>query len=75
MATVKQTIGEIDFVAFVEPVDKDESEGIWPAGTKGTVVHDFGDMKMIEISNELGETLDLPVVSVDKLRLITKHSE
>lgn len=74
MATVKQTIGEVDVVAFVEPVDKDEGVGTWPAGTMGAVVLDFGDMKMIEIANELGETLDLPVVSVDNLRLIAKHS-
>lgn len=67
MATVKQTIGEVDVVSFVEAVNK------WPAGTRGTVVHDFGEKKMVEISNERGETLDLPVVSVEKLRLESKH--
>jgi len=36
MATiVKHAIGEHDVVAFTEPIDKDESTGIWPAGTKG----------------------------------------
>jgi len=74
MATVKQAIGEIDVVAFTDAVDKDEGTGIWPAGTKGTVVHDFGDHKMVEISNERGETLDLPVIPVEKLELIAKHS-
>jgi hypothetical protein len=69
MAPVKQKIGEIDFVAFIQAV------GRWPAGTKGTVVADFGDAKMIEISNAQGETLDLPVVPVDKLKLLVKYSD
>ena len=41
----------------------------------GTVVSDFGDHKMIEISNDLGETLDMPIAPVEKLKLIAaKHS-
>jgi hypothetical protein len=67
MATIKQAIGEVDFVSFVE------ATGQWPAGTRGTVVIDFGEDKMVEISNERGETLDLPIVHVDKLELISKH--
>ncbi len=67
MATVKQSIGEVDFVSFNEAIGK------WPAGTRGTVVIDFGDDKMVEIANERGETLDLPIVHVDKLELISKH--
>jgi hypothetical protein len=75
MATVKQTIAEIDVVAFVEAVDKVEGIGKWPAGTTGTVVHDFGDFKMVEISNERGDTLDLPVVPIEKLKLVAKYGE
>jgi hypothetical protein len=72
---VKHAIGEHDYVALTEAIDKNESVGIWPAGTRGTVISDFGDHKMIDISNELGETLDMPVVSVEKLKLIAaKHS-
>ena len=67
MATVKQSIGEVDVVSFAEAVNG------WPAGTRGAVVHDFGAMKMVEVSNERGETLDLPVVSAEKLRLESKH--
>jgi hypothetical protein len=74
MATVKQTIGEIDYVELAEAIDKLEGTGRWPAGTRGTVVHDYGDHKMVEISNDLGEALDLPVVPEEKLKLITKHS-
>jgi hypothetical protein len=68
MATVKQAIKEIDVVSFVEEI------GEWPAGTTGTVVIDYGDVKMVEISNERGEVLDLPLVPVEKLDLIAKHS-
>jgi hypothetical protein len=68
MATVKQSIGEVDVVSLIETIGK------WPAGTRGAVVIDFGDDKMVEIANERGETLDLPIVNVDKLKLISKHS-
>jgi hypothetical protein len=67
MAIARQEIGEVDVVSFTEPV------GDWPAGTIGAVVGDYGDEKMVEISNERGETLDLPVVKVEKLRLESKH--
>jgi hypothetical protein len=70
--TVKQTIGEHDVVAFTETIAKNESTGSWPAGTIGAVVSDFGDHKMIEIVGDKGETLDMPIVPVEKLKLITK---
>jgi len=74
MATiVKHAIGEHDVVAFTEPIAKAESTGIWPAGTKGAVISDYGDHKLIDISNEQGETLDMPTVPVEKLALISKH--
>jgi hypothetical protein len=41
-----------------------------PAGTRGAVISDFGDHKLIEIVGENGETLDMPVVPVDLLELI-----
>jgi hypothetical protein len=72
--TVKQTIGEHDVVAFTETVAKAESTGTWPAGTIGAVISDFGEAKMIDISNEQGETLDMPTVPVEKLELVSKHS-
>jgi hypothetical protein len=75
VSTIKQTIEEIDYVAFTEAIDKDEDgTGKWPAGTHGTVVIDLGDHKMVEISNDRGETLDMPVVPVEKLELVTKYS-
>jgi hypothetical protein len=74
--TVKQTIGEHDVVAFTETIAKAESTGAWPAGTIGAVVSDYGDHKMIEIvdADNYGATLDMPVVPIEKLKLITKHS-
>ena len=87
MATIEQhAIGEIDVVAFTKAVDKDETLtrtpdedrgiGQWPAGTEGTVVSDYGDHKEVEISDadNYGATLDMPVVPVEKLKLISKHS-
>jgi hypothetical protein len=75
MATqVKQTIGEIDVVAFTDAIDKNEGTGTWPAGTEGTVVHDFGDHKMVEISDDRGVALDFVTVPVEQLELIIKYS-
>ena len=74
--TVKQTIGEHDVVAFTETIAKAESTGTWPAGTIGAVVSDYGDHKMIEIvdAEHYGATLDMPIVPVEKLELVSKHS-
>lgn len=72
-ATVKPAIGEHDVVALIAAVDKVERIGKWPAGTIGAVISDYGHHKMLDITNERGETLDMPVVGVEKLRLITQH--
>lgn len=70
MATVKHAIGEIDVVELREAVES------WPAGTKGTVVGDHGDVKLIEISEDQppGQMLDLIYVGEPKLKLIAKYS-
>jgi len=69
VSTIKQAIKEIDVVSLTETV------GEWPPGTQGTVVIDFDDVKMVEISNQRGETLDLPLIPVEKLKLVAKHSD
>ncbi len=84
MATVKHSIGEIDVVAFTQPVDKNETltqppsshrgTGEWPAGTTGTVVSDYGDHKMVEVSDDRGVALDFVTVPVEYLKLVEKHS-
>ena len=60
-------IEEIDVVALKEPA------GHWPAGARGTVVIDFGDDKMVEMSGYREDPLDLPVVRAEKLELVSKH--
>jgi len=61
MATVRHQIAEHDVVALREPVDA------WPAGTSGTVVSDYGETKLIEISDDSGATLDLIQAPLAKL--------
>ncbi len=41
----------------------------WPAGTVGTVVSDYGDAMLVEMSNETGKALDFVQVPVAKLEL------
>jgi hypothetical protein len=72
--TVKSKIGEHDVIALTDTVARAESTGTWPAGTKGAVISDFGDHKMVDIANEQGETLDMPIIAVEKLELVSKHS-
>lgn len=90
MATVKQAnvengvVAENDVVALTQAVDKDEvltqpagkdrGVGKWPAGTIGTVVSDYGDHKLVEISDDLGVALDFVTVPVGQLKLVTKYS-
>lgn len=66
---LSQDIKEIDVVALTEPV------GHWPAGATGTVVIDFGADKMLEMSGERDDPLDLPIVPAANLRLIGKYSD
>jgi Domain of unknown function (DUF4926) len=74
MATVKHAIGENDFVALTRAVNKTQDTGNWSAGTTGTVVSDYGDVKLVEISDKDGQMLDLIQAPENQLRLITKYS-
>ena len=69
MAIVKHAIGEIDVVELLEAV------GRWPAGTTGTVVSDYGDVKLVEIADDRGVALDYVQVPEPELKLIAKHSD
>lgn len=69
MATVKHAIGEIDVVELREPFRD------WPAGTVATVVGDHGEVKLLEISDDDGQMLDLIYVPEAQLKLRTKYSE
>jgi hypothetical protein len=77
MSTDKPTIGEVDVVAFTEAIDKtnySDATGAWPVDTIGAVVSDYGDHKEVEISDDRGVALDFPVVRVEQLKLVEKHS-
>jgi hypothetical protein len=63
MATVKHLIAEHDCVSFREPGGK------WPIGTRGTVVSDYGGVKLVEISDDRGVALDYVQMPVEKLEI------
>jgi hypothetical protein len=42
----------------------------WPRDTVGTVVGDYGDVVLVEMSNESGVALDFVQVPVSKLDLV-----
>jgi len=67
MATVKAQITENDYIELAR------STGSWPAGTRGTAVSDHGTSKLIEISDDQGQMLDLIEIDEVDLRLISKH--
>lgn len=75
MATVKHAIHELDVVELLDPVDRVELEGQWPAGTRGTVVSESDDLKLVEISDPdaFGAALDFVPVPESRLTLINKH--
>jgi hypothetical protein len=66
MDSTKTEITENDYVELTEQVGK------WPAGTRGTAVLDHGPAKMIEVSDDRGQELDMFDVMNEKLKLI-KH--
>jgi hypothetical protein len=74
MPLVKHAIHENDYVELTQPVDKVEGTGRWPAGTRGTVVAEHGEHKMIEISDDRGVALDFISQTEDQLKLVAKHS-
>jgi hypothetical protein len=69
MSTVRQRIGENDFVALCERVES------WPTGRSGTVVAERGSSKLVEISDDQGVALDFVTVPETQLDLISKHSD
>jgi hypothetical protein len=57
------------FIKVLHPV------GSWSAGTRGTVVEERDGHKLVEISDDQGQMLDLVSVTDAQLRLISKHSD
>ncbi len=74
MPLVKQAIHENDYVELIDAVQKTQEAGQWPAGTRGTVVDEHDQHKLLEISDNDGQMLDLISQTEDRLKLITKYS-
>jgi hypothetical protein len=68
MATVRHAIRENDFVELLDAV------GQWPSGSRGTVVSERGESKLVEIADERGVALDYVSVHEPGLKLVGKHS-
>lgn len=45
MASARHAIAENDYVELLDQV------GDWPAGTRGSVVSDYGEVKLVEIAD------------------------
>lgn len=67
MTKTKTAIAELDVVEFKQDIGK------WPAGTRGTAVIDHGRSKLVEISDDEGQDLDLIEVPEEKLKLVTHY--
>lgn len=67
MTAVKHLIAEHDVVSFREAASR------WSTGTTGTVVSDYGDVKLVEISDERGVALDYVQMPATKLELVAKR--
>jgi hypothetical protein len=72
MNTIQTLIGEHDVVILLNPVER------WPAGTRGTVLNDHPDYKIVEMpgieASADGEELDyMPFVATEDLRLVWKR--
>jgi hypothetical protein len=62
------TFGEHDVVALKRAIRS------WPAGTRGAALIDHGRSKLVEISDNQGQMLDLFEVAEEDLELVVKHS-
>jgi hypothetical protein len=67
MRTAHLQITENDYVELTCGIGK------WPAGTRGAVVSDHDAWKLVEISDDQGQMLDLLEVDDCDLKLITQY--
>lgn len=49
-----------------------KAAGGWPAGTEATVLEDFGRHLIVEVDDEAGDHLNLPLVRRDAVELVWK---
>jgi hypothetical protein len=67
MALAGTKITEHDVVVLKRDIGK------WPAGTHGTVLSDHGSSKLVEISDDRGQELDLFGVADEDLELLIHY--
>lgn len=67
MAVARTKIGEHDVVALRRRIRD------WPAGTQGTALIDHGASKLVEISDDQGQELDLFEVAEEDLELVARY--
>jgi hypothetical protein len=63
-----QQVHEHDVVALKRSIRN------WPAGTQGTALIDHGPSKLVEISDDQGQELDMFEVAEEDLELVAKYS-
>ena len=70
MSMTQTVIGEHDVVVLINAIER------WPAGTKGTVVSDHPDYKLVEMPGieDSGDDMwdYIPAVATENLRLVWK---
>jgi len=67
MAGTKARINEYDVVRLKRSLRR------WPAGTQGTALIDHGTSKLVEISDDQGQELDLFEIAEEDLELIEQY--
>lgn len=67
MAIAPLKITENDVVELTHAV------GRWPAGTQGTALSDHGNSKLVEVSDDQGQALDMFEVAEKDLRLVSRR--
>jgi hypothetical protein len=68
MAAASRAIRARDMVRLITAV------GRWPAGTTGTVVSDYGDVKLVEIDHGAGAALTYVSAPEPRLKLVDEDA-
>lgn len=61
---------ELDIVELLTSVAGADVDHAWTAGTRAVILELWDDRALIEIANDNGETLDMPTVPRDDLKVV-----
>lgn len=61
---------ELDIVELLAAVAGVDVSHAWPAGTRGVILELWDDRALIEVANDGGQTLDMPFVPRDQLKVV-----